>query len=365
MFRLAAKSIASSALLLSLSACSVLGNPNPSGSNSASNTPSPTPSAIVYQTAPLTGVKYVQGANTDLTGPAVMGKIDNSVAARPQEGLNKTDMVFEELVEGGMTRFLAVWQSQVPSRFGPLRSVRPMDPDIATQFGGIICYSGGQAPFIKAMMATSVYNANPYSQMGKNTFKRVDDRVAPHNLFVKAHVLAHQHLDIAAPAQLFKYSTDAASASAATLGTAVSSVSIKFPADKAVWRWNATNSVWLRSYANTPHLDAFDQSQIHAVNVVVLKVKIDRSFKDPRYGFVPRTVLDGQGAGWVFSNGKKLAVTWKKDSITSPLKLVDSTGTDINLAAGNTWFELMPSDVGSMSTVDVKPSASPSASPTN
>ena len=71
-------------------------------------------------------------------------KIDNHEDARPQVGLNRTDLVFEELVEGGLTRYVAVWHSDVPDAVGPVRSIRPMDPDIVAPLGGIIAYSGGQ-----------------------------------------------------------------------------------------------------------------------------------------------------------------------------------------------------------------------------
>ena len=66
-------------------------------------------------TAPLTGVQYAAGSNKFLAGPVVMGKIDNSSGARPQQGLNSTDVVFDEMVEGGLTRFLAIWQSKLPT----------------------------------------------------------------------------------------------------------------------------------------------------------------------------------------------------------------------------------------------------------
>jgi hypothetical protein len=111
-----------------------------------SSTPTP---EKVFVMAPLTGVKYEEGTPeaAGLTGPSVACKVDNSEAARPQQNLNKTDMVFDEMVEGGLTRFVAVFHSQLlttdvdPKAVGvaPVRSIRPMDPDIISQFGGIVC----------------------------------------------------------------------------------------------------------------------------------------------------------------------------------------------------------------------------------
>ena len=141
--------------------------------------PSDTPAAKVYETAPLTGIKFEQGTNANLAGPSVACKIDNLDVARPQLNLNRTDIVFDEMVEGGLTRFVAVWHSDKPDAVGPVRSIRPMDPDIISPLGGIVCYSGGQLKFVKMMQATDVFNANETEEQGKGTFSRDPKREAP------------------------------------------------------------------------------------------------------------------------------------------------------------------------------------------
>jgi hypothetical protein len=323
--------------------------PAQTGSNAAAPTASPTVAKVI---APLTGVSYADGSNKFLAGPVVMGKIDNSPEARPQLGLSKTDVVIDEMVEGGLTRFLAIWHSQMPSEFGPIRSVRPMDPDLATAFGGIIAYSGGQRPFVAAMKATGLYNADETSEQGKGTMERVTNRVAPHNLFVKAQNLQAAHPDLAAPKQLFTYNTDSADASgttAAISGKVALDVKAQFPAATALWTWNG--SAWARTQDGKVLTDALDGKQLTAANVVVLRVSVDRSFKDPRYGFVPKTLLEGTGKGQVFSDGKVIDVNWTKAKAADYPSLTTATGEVVKLAPGNTWFELVPSDVGKV-TVD-------------
>jgi Protein of unknown function (DUF3048) N-terminal domain/Protein of unknown function (DUF3048) C-terminal domain len=314
--------------------------------NGTGSNPSSSASAASV-TAPLTGVSYPAGTNNFLAGPVVMGKIDNSPEARPQEGLNSTDVVFDEMVEGGLTRFLAVWHSKLPAEFGPIRSVRPMDPDLATAFGGIISYSGGQIPFVNAMRATGLYNADETSEVGKNTMVRVTNRVAPHNLFVKAQNLQALHLPLGAPKPFLSFASDSTHAnlvSPATSGTPVASVKAQFPAATALWTWQ--DGLWRRTQDGKALTDAADGKQITAVNVVVLRVAIDRSFRDPRYGFVPKTLLEGTGKGTVFSGGKSLDVIWTKSTQAGYVKLTDTKGQTVSLLPGNTWFELVPSDVG-------------------
>ena len=333
--------------LLGGCATSVAHNPSAQGTNPGSTaTPSTTPT---FDTAPLTGVQYESGTNTFLAGPVVMGKIDNSPEARPQLGLSHADIVIDEMVEGGLTRFLAIWHSKMPVEFGPIRSVRPMDPDLATAFGGIISYSGGQRPFVAAMKATGLYNADETSEVGKGTMERVSNRVAPHNLFVKAQNLQAAHLKLAAPKPAFLFSTNSATSSAGTSGKPVVDVKAQFPAATALWTWNGT--AWARTQDGKIMTDALDGKQLTAQNVLVLRVAVDRSFKDPRYGFVPKTLLEGTGTGTVFSAGKAIKVTWTKTTANSYVKLTDSAGAEIKLAPGNTWFELVPSDVGKV-TID-------------
>ncbi len=341
-------------LLLAVSACS-----SPiSGAGGESGNPSQSAQKVI---SPLTGASFDAGTNQWLAGPAIMAKIDNVSDARPQAGLNQTDVVYDEMVEGGLTRLLAVWHSNMPTLLGPVRSVRPMDPDIASPYKGIICFSGGQAAFVSAMAASPVFSATETNQQGKHTFKRVTDRFAPHNVMISAQHLQGQHLDLAAPASPFSFATSAAEASAAVAGSGVLGFTVKFPAATATWNWSASKGVWLRVQDGKPHIDANDKSQIHAVNVVVIPVTIDRSYLDKRYGFVPRSLLIGSGTAYIFTAGKVLKATYKKADKTSPIQLFDAAGSPIKLAVGNTWFELQPKDVGSL-TIEAAPTASPTPS---
>lgn len=353
--------------------------------NSATPTPTPTP---VYELAPLTGELFLEGANKYLSGPVVMGKVDNSFAARPQGGLSLTDVVYEEMVEGGITRYLAIWHSQMPKQFGPIRSVRPMDPDIATPYGGVIAYSGGQKPFVQAMRATGLYNASETSEVGRNTMKRVKNRVAPHNLFVLAQTLARKERHLKPPKQQLQFApeivasaeptptttagaspsassepspTATASASpvptksydptinSALNGKRVRKITAKFPQTTAVWGWDSKTRKWLRTQDGKKTFDASNKRRISADNVFVILVKVDRSIKDPRYGNIPKTIFEGKGKGMYFSEGHGIKVTWSKKSMKSAAVFKDGKGNVIKVAVGNTWFEMVPINEGSYS----------------
>ena len=345
-------------LALVIATTFVLAGCEPAATPEASKTPEP-----VYVTAPLTGIKYEQSTEQakNLTKSSVACKIDNSEAARPQLNLNRTDIVFDEMVEGGLTRLVAIWQSDLPDAVGPVRSIRPMDPDILSAFGGIVCYSGGQAVFTNMMRKTNVFNASETTEQGKGTFSRTKDREAPHNVIVNVNLLSTNHPEIPAPTPQFNYSKDLATSTAAQTGTAIKDVSVYYPSALAQWTPNADNTFFLRTQDKKPHLDAADKSQLKTVNIVVMEVAVDRSFKDRRYGNVPKDVVIGTGKAYIFTAGKFVEATWTKTSRETSISLTAADGTPITLAPGNTWIELQPKTEGK--TVITK-APTPSPTPT-
>ena len=307
--------------------------------------------AVVYPSAALTGITYLNdsAAPDVISLPAVSCKIDNAPAGRPQFNLNKSDIVFVEMVEGGLTRLVATWHSQPVDKVGPVRSVRPMDADIAAPYGGIFCYSGGVPQFVSLLQQTSLYLADETSQQSvkPNSFARTSERRAPHNVVVDMGLLQSQHKDLGAPQPMFVYSaflpeTQSYEPSTASSGLSTKDVTVKYPGATSFWAGDGKGSL-LRNQDGKPHEDGASKDQIKAKNVVVLEVAIDSSIVDPKNGVVPRTIMISGGRAWVFEDGRHVEGTWSKASQTAPIVLLDSTGAPIKLAPGNTWVELMPS----------------------
>jgi hypothetical protein len=331
-------------------------------------TETPTPEPKVFVTAPLTGVTVEQGTSGSETFslPSVACKIDNVEAARPQFNLNKTDIVFVEMVEFGLTRLVAVWQSQPVDQAGPVRSVRPMDADITAPLAGIFCFSGGQAPFVKAVKDTGQYMASETTEQAddKGSFSRLSSRGAPHNVMVDVALLQSQHVDhLKAPQAMlpmvaFDPETESYEAASTEAGEETISFVVKYP--QAESGWKAEGAYWVRSQDGDQHIDAASDEIIRATNVVVLKTETDNSFRDPKYGPIPRTIMIDSGTAWVFSNGKRIKGTWTKASQTAPIQLFDAAGAPIKLAIGNTWIELMADP----SKITIKSPEAPTPSPT-
>jgi hypothetical protein len=286
--------------------------------------------------AVLTGEDIEPGS---LARPALSAKIDNHPSARPQVGLDETDIVFEELVEGGMTRYVAIWHSKLPAEIGPVRSVRPMDPEIVSPFGGVFAYSGGQVRFVQMMQAAPVYNAIHGQPDTDATFYRTTAKVAPHNVLVKAQELIAEHLDKAAPPKMFDYAASLAEATAVVGGSPAAVVNTRFSGfSSPSWEWDGTQNKFLRFQTNGAADSASSGNQIAATNVVVLFVGID-VIED-----IPTTRLVSQGKGYVATGGSIIEINWIKATAESPIVLTTNSGEAVLLAKGNTWIELLPND---------------------
>lgn len=306
-------------------------------------TPEPEP---VFISAPLTGVLYEESVAGHLALPAVSAKIDNTFSGRPQLALNDADIVYVTRVEGGMTRLLPVWHSRMPEAVGPVRSVRPVDAAIIHPFGGVFVYSGGQSPFKRSAKDTGLVMSDEDTEQGNDTYYREPSRSAPWNLMFYAKKLQEINSDRPAPTPGFEFD---ASPSAVTSGTEVLKVTVKYPGSTSIWDigeasfpWAATSEpAWLRTADKSEHLQE-GGDRVVTKNVVVLELEHDNSFIDPRYGPIPKAMLENNtGIAHIFTDGYYLKATWKKAGSAAPILLFTEDGSPVKLAIGNTWVEML------------------------
>jgi hypothetical protein len=215
---------------------------------------------------PLTGVPTEEVAQR----PAVSVKIENTAVARPQSGLEAADVVWETIVEFEVSRFVAVYHSQVPEEVGPIRSVRPMDPLIVAPLKGLIAYSGGQPGILDEVRASGVQSIS--HDAGAPGMYRIRTRSAPHNVygsvarFMEQADAAHS----APPEEQFVFASDADEATAAQDGTDAGSLSFRLSAQsRPSWTWDGGSGTWLRSEGGSPATSA-SGVRLSAVNVVAI-----------------------------------------------------------------------------------------------
>lgn len=278
--------------------------------------------------------------------PAVAVKIENTAMARPQTGLEDADIVWEEMVEGGITRFNAVYHSQQPEVVGPIRSLRPMDVGISLPLGGPQVISGGQQLFLGEAQAQGLQLiSDDASHPG---FFRESSRRAPHNLYGTLAQFLEQAQESAPPPEQFVFAEDVEDASAPQDGEPAGELRLAFPSTSPGWTWDEDAERWLRDEAGVASTSAAGE-HLATENVVVVRVQIVASAgRDQSGNAVPETVMTGEGEALVASAGHTVEATWRKDSIADPLVLEDADGEEILLAPGTTWVELLPADRGSL-----------------
>ncbi|WP_298454591.1 DUF3048 domain-containing protein [uncultured Cellulomonas sp.] len=304
------------------------------------------PPPQVPVTWPLTGVETAEVA----ARPALAVKIENPVSVRPQTGLDAADIVWEQVVEGGVTRFVVVFHSTLPDEVGPIRSVRPMDPAIAAPLHGVIAFSGGQPRFVSALADAGLQVVS--HDAGDDGFWRRSGIGAPHNVFGRPTTFLDQadpdHT--AAPPPQFAYALRPDLATVATTGAPTTSVAVTMSSySRPGWTWDPATAAWLRTEKGTP-ATAASGARLAAANVVVLRVDlVDSGTRDPSGAVVPETLLEGTGEALVATGGRTLAATWNKGSVTEPLRLTTADGEEVRLAPGVTWVELVPNGSGAVS----------------
>jgi hypothetical protein len=309
--------------------------------------PSTTTTTMPIPTAPLTGLPDPQHVANGRSSLAV--KIENTPDARPQSGLDVADIVYEEVVEGGITRFWAIFNSAAPDNVGPIRSVRAMDPNVVTPFGGVVAYSGGTPPNVALIRAAPVTWVDENN--AADAYYREPTRAAPHNLYGRTALLFQRGGQPVPPPAQFEYVTTGQSFT----GDPVASFHVNFQQGYDVtYVWDANTHGWLRFQRTNEAFFAVGSTpgpvQVAPQNVVVQFVT---------YNGAGEGNLFGSGQAWVFSNGQLIRGTWTRSYPGSPTALIDANGAPIRLTPGRTWVELFPGG----GTVDVVAGAPPTTAP--
>ncbi len=290
---------------------------------------------------PLTGLPATSAAQ--VTNPAVIVKIDNIDAARPQTGPNQADIVYEELVEGGLTRLAAVFQSGYPTVVGPVRSGRLTDIGIADDYNHpVFAYSGTNGVFLPILRSQPFTDVDGDNHPG--AFYRVSFAATPHNLYSNVATLAAISSTRTAPLPIFSYHAPGAPFTGAGVSPA-QHVGITFPDARVAWDYNAATGLWQRTQNGTPDLDRSGQ-QMTANNVVIQFVPYVTSGLATGEGGppapIPEGILTGTGKAWFLSGGRIVGGTWSRPNLTTRTTFKDQAGAVIRLAPGRTWIELVP-----------------------
>lgn len=283
--------------------------------------------------------------------PALGVKIDNLNLGRPQTGLSMADIIYEEPVEGGITRFIAIFQCRDAARVEPVRSGRLIDPEILSQYGAhpLLGYAGAIAPAVAAIDASSLVDVG-VNRAPLSAYSRDPARPAPHNLVTSTAALyasgAAQHAPAVAPPPAFTFGPMDAAA------TPAAAVHIAYQYSDVTWTWNQQAGVWFRSYADTGPATLGEGGQMTTNNIIVMRVAMYPSqyVEDPMGSHENLLTLTGTGPLQVFRNGRVVNGSWSRPDLTSPTAYLDAAGKPVAMEPGQTWIELVPSTVAVTAT---------------
>lgn len=287
---------------------------------------------------PLTGT--MPPGNEVPDRPALAVKVDNAPVARPQTGLSWADIVYEEPVEGGLTRYIVVYQCQDASRVEPVRSARLMDPDVLTQFGKpLFAYAGAVPRVVEKVRSAGLVDIGVAA--APEAYERDPDRQAPHNLVADTRRLyAAAGSSGGVPETLFSYGE--APGRSERRGD---QVHVPFSSSSdVVWRWSEDEGAYLRFYGEEPDTLS-DGTHVSAANVIVQVVRVTPSdIRDANGVPSPFAHLVGEGTAYILTGGVVVVGRWTRPSLDDLTSFVDEQGEDVELTPGPTWIELVPTD---------------------
>jgi hypothetical protein len=249
------------------------------------------------------------------------------------------DIVYEEVVEGGVTRFIAVFHSQAPPVAGPVRSVRPMDPGVLSAYHGLVAYSGGIPAFVALLRKAPVQDVDVDVATDAYTWDK--SRAAPHNEYVSPEKLwpKAKGANAEPPKAMFVYRAAGEAFGDADAHHVVIPYS---PRQTSVYDWDAAAGTWKRTSNGTPHTTA-SGAQIAPQNVVIQFVSLHNlDYVDQSGTKVVESTVIGSGDAWILSAGRMTKGHWSKDSASAPTRFTDGSGNPVKLTPGRTWVHFAP-----------------------
>ena len=316
--------------------------PAATASPSASPTATPVPTPILVA-APLDGV-LVSPAQAAQHPIAVM--VDDQADARPQSGFNKASVVWQAPAEGGIPRYMLIFQENTPGMVGPVRSARYYFIAWAAEWRAMYVHAGGSPQALSTLRSQGngqlVYNADDFRYEGRYLW-RVNTRFSPHNLYSDgSHLRSLAKAVRARDGPLvgaWTFGPDAPLAARPVGGR----IAVAYQANSIRYDYDRATNTYRRSVLNaSPQVDAADHKPVAPKNVIVMLVHFGPlNDGHPNKKRLEATII-GKGTAWIATNGQTIKGTWRKDGLTKPTQFFDAAGQPVTLTVGQTFVQVMP-----------------------
>jgi len=267
--------------------------------------------------------------------PVTAVMIENSPDARPQSGLLNAGIVYEAIAEGGITRFMALYQAEQPDYIGPIRSVRPYYLDFLMPFDAAVAHVGGAPQALSDIKTLGVKDLDQF--YSGSSYTRITSRYAPHNVYTSMAELNKLETTKGYTTSTYSAFPRKKEAPAKT----PTAQSIDFPISGYLYSvhydYDAKTNAYKRSEGGQPHIDERSGTQLEPKVVIALEMSrgIDGDGEHTDYGTV------GSGAMYVFQDGLVTGGTWHKATRQAQFSFADGSGAAIKLNPGQTWITIV------------------------
>ena len=300
--------------------------------------------------APKTAEKYYSHLNgievaskADLSKPVTAIMIENSPDARPHSGIKQAEVIYEAIAEGGITRFLVLYQQHKPQLIGPVRSLRMYYVDWLAPYDASVAHVGGSHASLQEVRNGGYRDIDQFFNGG--SYWRAGDRRPPHNVYT-----SFERLDALNASKGYKSSNF--TSLTRTDGKAndkpnATSININFSSSwyNTHYDYDKASNSYLRSIGGQPSNDR-EEGRLAPSVVVALHVNETTVMED---GWRQSIVTTGTGKATVFQNGTVAEYTWRKNGRKNPLEIIDSAGKPVALNRGQTWIAAVPNSGGGVS----------------
>jgi hypothetical protein len=334
-------------------------SPTPSPTPVPTPTPTPRPTPTPLSRAPLTG-RFVSAAVARRHPIAIM--VDDHPDARPQSGFNAASVVWHAPAEGGVPRYMLIFQDRIPGAVGPVRSARQYYIAWAAEWNAMYGHSGGSPQALRTLREQGdgqlVYNADEF-RWGNIYYHRSTERFAPHNVYTTGQELRKlaKRLGVKDTAlkAAWRFGPDASPDKRPKGGR----ITVGYSFNTIDYRYDRKTNTYLRSVSGEKkQIDRADGKQVAPKNVVVMLMRFGPLNDGTNKQRLEADVV-GSGTAWIATNGRTIKGTWRKTGTTKPTRFYDAEGEPVTLTVGQTFVQVLP--IGSKVTIKdgVVPTASP------
>lgn len=268
--------------------------------------------------------------------------IDNVGDAVPQTSLNEAMIVYEAIVEGGLTRFLAIYKDPQVESIGPARSARPYFIDYALENDSIFVHYGGSPKALNQVKSLKMDNVNGMDSPGK-VYWRTKEKAAPHNAIVDVkelwkYVESRNYRTTTKERNVFDYSTEEV---VLENGAVANTVNVPYSTSKVKFVYDAENKIYQRYVGNQLQKDWLTGEALTTKNIIITFANNYTTDEENGYG---RQALENIGTldGYYITDGKAVKIKCKKTSRSERTVYQDLEGNEIKVNDGNTYVQIVP-----------------------